>query len=139
VLAQTTYRARWFIELADVDGFTLTLEDGESLPGITFPNDGTVFPAGTEGCPGDGGQCYFARRLVESVDFRDNDCQRVQERVAIFHTSAESNSTITGIRSDLTALNNDCPTASTNQLLETLNGTLAAEPSLARELFVEKP
>jgi hypothetical protein len=136
VLSATTYTSHWVVETTGVDSFSLTMEDGDVLPGITFPNDGSVLPADTEGCEGGGGTCYFARRSEQSVDFRENDCLRVQERVVIFRFLANDPNTFGGVRSDLTLLDQEtCPTASVTQVLETVAGAVSEDAAPARVKF----
>ena len=68
VLAQTTLEARWYVEVADDDAsVTVTTNEGRTLPGLRFNNDGSVISV-------DG--CFASRRLCNNFHRNSKCCLR---------------------------------------------------------------
>ena len=128
VLAQQRVRARWVFEHEPQESFTLTTEEGVTLPGIWFDDDGVVLS--DPPCVGDGGICYFARRKFESADPRQDDCTRFGELVAILRRDYEG--AVTGIIGDQNGTDERCGTSTIVQRIDEVTGTPADEPALAR-------
>ena len=127
-LAQRRTRAHWVIEHQPQESFTLTTEDGVTLPGIWFFDDGVVL--NEPPCSGEGGVCYFARRKFESVDDRQEGCTRFGELVAILRRDSEG--TVTGIIGDQNGTDERCGTSTIVQRIDDVTGTPTDEPSVAR-------
>lgn len=128
VLAQQRVRGRWIFEHAPQDSFTLTTEEGVTLPGIFFDDDGVVL--NEPPCVGEGGLCYFARRQFESVDERQGGCTRFGELVAILRRDPEGN--LAGILGDQNGTDERCGTSTIVQRIDDITGTPTDEPALAR-------
>ena len=127
VLAQRSTKGRWIFEHSTNDAFTVTTEEGITLPGITFFDDGVFSEAP---CLGEGGLCYFGRRRFESTDDRDNGCTAFGERVVIL--LRQTDGTFTGQLVDTQGTDQDCGTSTVVQRRSALTGTLLAEPSQPR-------
>lgn len=127
-LAQRRARGRWLIEHTPQDTFSLTTEEGITLPGIWFDDDGQVLSEPP--CVGEGGICYFARRKFESVDERQGGCTRFGELVAILRRETEG--TIAGIIGDQNGTDERCGTSTIVQRIDDVTGTPTDEPALAR-------
>jgi hypothetical protein len=79
---------RWIVEdkgganiLNPLSSFMLTTDRGRTLSGVHFPNDGLL--ATTLSCTGEGGECYFARVRVDTID-EETGCQAIEERAYDF-------------------------------------------------------
>jgi hypothetical protein len=131
VLAQQHTTGRWTFEHAPAQTFTLTNEDGFTLPGIWFYDDATVLNQAPCVGANDGSLCYFARRKFESTDPRDNGCTKFGELVAILLRT--SNDEWNGIVSDTSGTDQDCGTSTVVQNVNNVSGKKAAEDSLARQ------
>lgn len=127
-LAQRRTRAHWVVEHAPQESFSLTLEDGVTLPGIWFDDDGLVLS--DPPCTGEGGLCYFARRKFESVDERQGGCTRFGELVAILRRDHEG--TVSGIIGDQNGTDERCGTSTIVQRIDEVSGAPTEEPALAR-------
>lgn len=127
-LARRRTRAHWVIEHGPQESFTLTTEEGVTLPGIWFDDDGVVL--GEPPCTGEGGICYFARRKFESVDDRQGGCTRFGELVAIMRRDLEG--TVTGIIGDQNGTDERCGTSTIVQRIDDVTGTPTDQAALAR-------
>lgn len=128
LLAQRRTKGRWIFEHTNDDAFTVTTEEGTTLPGITFFDDGIVL--NEPPCVGAGGLCYFGRRRFESTDDRDNGCTSFGESVVILLRPADG--TFTGLFADTQGTDQDCGTPTVVQRRANVSGTLLAEPSTPR-------
>ena len=128
-LQQTT--GRWIFEQEPAQSFTLTTEEGITLPGIIFNDDGLVLNQDPCLGAGAGAICYFARRKFESVDARNNNCTRFAELVAIVRRVDDGN--FAGVLSDTQGADQSCGTSTVIQRIDNVAGKKAPEPSLARE------
>ncbi len=136
-LAAQQTKGRWVFEAGPAESFTLTTEEGFTLPGIYFPDDATVLNEAP--CIGTDGSslCYFARRKFESSDDRNNGCTTFGELVAILlRTDAE---TFSGVVSDTAGTDQNCGTSTVVQRINAVSGKLSAEPSLARQEAAAAP
>jgi hypothetical protein len=132
VLAATTVEARWLFDPAETGiGVALTTEDGITLAGWRFANDGRV--ALVPGCGAEGGVCSFVRHRTLQVDANNNDCARSTERVFAGHTDPDDQTTITGVMSDEAIESEQCGTPTIRTVAWTVAATRADEPVLARE------
>lgn len=127
-LAQRRSKARWIFEHSSDDSFTVTMEQGTTLPGITFVDD--AFVLNEPPCIGEGGLCYFARSRFESTDERDNGCTSFGEIVVIL--LREQSGAFAGSSTDTQGTDQDCGTSTVVQRRFTVTGTLLAEPSQPR-------
>lgn len=127
-LAQRRTRAHWVVEHAPQETFSLTTEEGVTLPGIWFDDDGQVL--NEPPCTGEGGICYFARRKFESIDARQGDCTRFGELVAILRRDQDGK--VAGIIGDQNGTDERCGTSTIVQRIDDVTGTPSDEPSLAR-------
>ncbi len=132
-LAQRRTRAHWVVEHTPDETFTLTTEEGVTLPGIWFDDDGRVL--NEPPCTGEGGICYFARRKFESVDARDNDCTRFGELVSILRRAPDG--TIAGIIGDQNGTDERCGTSTIVQRIDDVTGAPTTQASLARSESAE--
>ncbi len=130
-LAQRRTRAHWIIEHTPEESFTLTTEEGVTLPGIWFTDNGRSL--NEPPCTGEGGICYFARRKFESID--QNDCTRFGELVAILRRDPEG--AVAGIIGDQNGSDEGCGTSTIVQRIDDVTGTPTAEPALVRGEDVE--
>lgn len=128
-LAQRRTHAHWVVEHTPEETFTLTTEEGVTLPGIWFDDNGTVL--NEPPCTGEGGLCYFARRKFESVDARENDCTRFGELVSILRRAPDG--TIAGIIGDQNGTNERCGTSTIVQRIDDVTGEPTAEPAPVRD------
>lgn len=128
VLAQQRVRGHWVFEHAPQESFTLTTEEGVTLPGIWFDDDGIVL--NEPPCVGEGGLCYFARRKFESVDERQGGCTRFGELVAILRRDPEGG--IAGIIGDQNGTDERCGTSTIVQRIDDVTGAPTEEPAAAR-------
>lgn len=128
LLAQRRTRGRWIFEHSQDDAFAVTTEDGATLAGITFLDDGLVF--NDPPCVGAGGLCYFARRRFESTDDRDNGCTAFGETVVILLRLEEG--TFSGVLVDTQGTDQDCGTSTVVQRRCDVAGVLVKEPSPPR-------
>lgn len=128
VLAQRRTKGRWIFEHTNDDAFTVTTEEGTTLPGITFFDDGVVL--NEPPCVGAGGLCYFGRRRFESTDDRDNGCTSFGESVVILLRAEDGN--FSGLFADTQGTDQDCGTSTVVQRRFNVAGTLLAEPSQPR-------
>lgn len=136
VLEQQRTRGRWILEHGANNGFTVTTEEGITLPGIHFVDDGRE-PAVAPTCQGEGGRCYFARRRFESTDENNNDCTRFGELLVILRRTEDG--TITGLRSDTQGATETCGTSTTLERVDAVTGTLLPEAAAARDLDEASP
>ena len=125
LLAQRRTKGRWVLEHAANDAFTLTKEDGATLPGITFPDDGVALTEPP--CDERGGLCYFGRRRFESTDDRDNGCTSFGESLVIL--LRQDSGTFTGLLADTQGTDQDCGTSTVVQRRFNVTGTRSAKPS----------
>jgi hypothetical protein len=136
-LDDTVLRGRWYVEDRDGGKFLLTLEDGATLAGLSFPNDGTNFlvveaadhPGAAVGCTGEGGTCFFARNGASGTDV-STGCARKDEHAIILH---ELEGVLRGEVVDAFSTDVACETASAAVAVVDVTGVLVDEPSLARE------
>jgi hypothetical protein len=133
-LAQQKLIGRWIIERQPQDSFTLTTEDGLTIPGIFFPDDGIILPEPP--CEGLGGLCFFARRKFESVDARDNNCTKFGELVVILRRVDDG--TFTGVFADQSGSDENCGTSTIVQRIYDVTGVPDEEASLARQELIEE-
>lgn len=124
VLAQQRTLGRWIFEHTPDSTFTLTTEEGTTLPGIVFYEDPNILDEPP--CGDGGGLCYFARRRFESTDTRDNDCTSFGEIVVILRRGDDG--TFAGIRSDTQGTDAQCGTSTVVQRRDAVTGALRAEP-----------
>lgn len=127
-LSQQKTRGRWIIEHSVDDAFTVTLEDGVTVAGILFQDDGIVL--NEEPCVGTGGLCYFGRRRFESTDDRNNGCTAFGELVLILLRGEDAN--FNGIIANTEGTDQDCGTSTVVQTRDTVVGTRIEEPSTPR-------
>ena len=129
-LAARSTAAHWVIESAPDGAFAVTLTGGETLPGVTFPNDGVNL--NVDGCASEGGTCFFARRRFQSTDARNNNCARFGETVLIVHTAEQG--VLTGTFAERQGQSAECGTPTFTELVERVTATPTATPSEARLL-----
>jgi len=134
-LAQTVLTGRWIVERQPQESFTMTTEAGITLPGIFFPDDGTVLLEDPCLGAGGGGTCMFARRKFESIDSRDNNCLRFGELVAILLRGQDGS--FSGILADQSGADENCGTSTIVQRIFNVSGTPDEEVSLARQEILE--
>lgn len=127
-LAQQSVTGRWILERGASETFSLTTEEGATLPGIYFSDDAITLNQAP--CVGAGGLCYFARRKVDSTDPKNNNCQKFAELVAILRRTDET--TFTGILSDTTGSDANCGTSNVTEHVNNVTGSRTEEPSLAQ-------
>ena len=120
---------RWIFEHAPAETFTLTTEDGFTLPGIYFNDDTTIL--NQDPCVGGGGLCYFARHKFDSVDPKNNNCAKFGEVVAIMHRADDTH--VTGVFSDTSGTDQNCGTSTVVQKIDAVTGERTSQPALARE------
>ncbi len=136
-LDDTIRRGRWYVEDRDAGKFLLTLEDGATLAGLSFPNDGQNIllveaadhPGTAVGCSGEGGTCFFARNGSSGTDL-STGCARNDEHAIILH---ELEGTLLGEVVDAFSTDVECATASAAVAVVGVTGVKVDEPSLARE------
>jgi hypothetical protein len=128
-LEQQTITGRWVVEHGPAGAFTLTTEEGQSLPGIYFNDDGFVLSQAP--CVGQGGLCYFARDKHESIDDRNNGCREFAESVVILRRTDEV--TMSGIFNDTQGADEACGTSTVVVKAADVELTRADEPALARK------
>lgn len=127
-LAQQRVRGRWVFEHAPQESFSLTTEEGITIPGIWFDDDTLVL--NEPPCVGEGGLCYFARRKFESIDERQEGCTRFGELVAILRRAPEGG--IAGIIGNQNGTDERCGTSTIVQRIDEVVGVPVEEPALAR-------
>ena len=126
-LARNVTKGRWLIEIEpDQSSATVTTQDGRTLVGLTFPNDGAVIV--TDGCAGEGGDCVFVRRRFDSTDANNNNCRTFGELVAVGHFPPDDPEQFVGVLSDINGVTEACGTPSTNQDAFAVTGTRVAQP-----------
>jgi hypothetical protein len=128
LLAQRRTKGRWIFEHSKDEAFALTTEEGATLAGITFLDDGVVL--NEPPCIGAGGLCYFARRRFESTDEGNNGCTVFGETVVILLRLEDG--TFSGILSDTQGTDQDCGTSTVVQRRHSVTGVLVQEPSPPR-------
>ena len=116
--AQRT-RGTWVFEHGANRTFSLALERGATLVGVSFFDDGVTLAEPP--CDGQGGTCYFARRRFESVD-ANTGCARLGELVVIVRRSDED--TLEGIVSDALSSDERCGTSTQVIAQDTVEGSL---------------
>ena len=119
---------RWTFDDRGSSFFVLTTEDGKSLTGIRFPDDGQVT---TEACTGQGGggECFFGRTRQDGID-PDTGCAITAQ----FQTDILiKDETLSAITADVVATEEDCEDVFISQVLVEVRGTLAENDVLARE------
>ncbi len=130
-LGQTTTTARWIVSTNGDDiTLTVTTDDGRTLPGVRFDNDGASL--NTPGCAGEGGQCVFARRRFSESDV-NTGCQTFDELFVVGHFSVDDESVFTGEYNAVAGANEACGTATVNESIFAVDGTVADVPVLAIE------
>ena len=127
-LAQQSIAGRWILEHGASESFTLTTEEGITLPGIDFNDDGTILNQAP--CVGQGGLCYFARRKIDSVDPHNNNCQKFAELVAILRRTDDAS--FSGILSDTQGSDANCGTSNVIEHVSNVNGKRSGAPALSR-------
>lgn len=135
VLAQRRTRGHWIFEHSTDEAFTVTTEEGTTLPGITFYDDGFVLNEAP--CVGEGGLCYFGRRRFESTDDRDNGCTSFGESVVIL--LRQDDGTFAGLFNEIQGTDQDCGTSTVLQRSFNVTGTILPEPSQPRADAAVKP
>jgi hypothetical protein len=128
ILAQQKTRGRWIFEHSVDDAFTVTLEDGVTVAGILFEDDGIVLDEAP--CEGLGGLCYFGRRRFESTDDRNNGCTAFGELVLILLRGEDG--TFRGITASTEGTDQDCGTSTVVQTRADVVGTRVEEPAQPR-------
>jgi hypothetical protein len=131
VLANTTITGRLLVDFAsDGQGATITTHEGLTLPGLVFPNNGTIIT--TDGCDGNGGTCLFFRRRFDSRDANNNNCRRFGELIAVATLDADDDNRIAGITSDLNGNDANCGTPTINETVFSFAGEAVLDPVRAR-------
>ncbi len=132
-LAQTTTHGRWVFEHGSDDAFTVNLDDGRTLAGIDFQDDGRTLQPPTAPCLGQGGICYFARDRSASVDPNDNNCARIAEFLMIARL-VDDNGTrkLTASLSDRSFRDEACGTPSGQERVVNGVGVFQADPAAAQ-------
>ena len=125
-------RGHWVLDRAADAAFTITTEDGNTVAGLTFPNDGSVLNA--DGCKSEGGECYFARRKSSNTDPSNNTCEKFAQFVVIAHFEGDK---LVGVTRDLQGTRAIDPTATTCtesaiEVVHSVHGTPTAAAALAR-------
>lgn len=133
-LAAQRVVGRWIIEHSPGSTFSLTTEEGTSITGVTFDDDGEltnleqILPG--QPCRGTGGLCYFARHRFESTNDQDNGCTRFGQLAVLL--SRQADGTFLGRVGNIQGTDEDCGTSTVVERVEDVTGTLAASPALAR-------
>lgn len=131
ILSQQRTRGRWIFEHGPDSTFLVTTEDGITIPGIVFDDDGQVLVEPP--CNGlTDGLCYFGRRRFESTDDRNNGCTSFGELVIILLRARDG--TFNGIVADTSGTDQDCGTSTVVQTRDDVAGTLVEEPVRPREI-----
>ncbi len=129
VLAQTTLTARWIVQSSDDrSSISITREDGDTMAGLAFQNDGVTL--NTAGCSGEGGRCLFVRRRSNSSDV-NTGCVRFEEVFAVGHFLPDDPRHFVGNLNAVAGSNEACGQAITTEVITTIDGTLAEQPVLA--------
>lgn len=131
ILSQQKTRGRWIFEHSVDDAFTVTLEDGVTIAGILFNDDGVVLNEAP--CTGTGGLCYFGRRRFESTDDRNNGCTSFGELVLILLRTEDGS--FSGIVANTEGTDQDCGTSTVVQTRDDVIGTRVDEASQSRADF----
>jgi hypothetical protein len=130
-LGQTKTAARWFVSTnADDVTLTVTTDDGRTLAGVSFDNDGTSL--NTPGCAGEGGECVFARRRFSTSD-TNTGCQTFDELFVVGHFDVDDARVFAGEYTAVAGANEACGTATVNESIFAIAGTVVDEPVLAIE------
>ncbi len=124
-LASVSRSGRWLFDYRGPDTFVLLTEDGRTLPGVYFANDGRV---STTSCTGGGGVCHFAR-VRSSGEDPQSGCPREQQHLVDL---AVVDGVLTGELFDEAFTAEGCATPIIRQLRVTLEGVLLDEAVPAR-------
>lgn len=127
-LSAVSVTGRWVFDYVGADTFVLLTEDGRTLPGVYFADDGRVL---TTACTGTGGVCHFARVRSAGEDAQSGCVRRKQRLVDLTILDG----VLAGELFDESFTDETCDTSSVSQLRATLAGTRVDEDVLAREEF----
>lgn len=129
-LSSVHVTGRWLFDYRGSDTFVLLTQDGRTLPGVYFANDGRVQ---TSACTGGGGVCHFAR-VRSAEDEPGSGCLRQQQRLVDL-TVVDGE--LSGVLFDETFTDDACDAPFVRQLRVALSGTLVEEDVLAREEYAD--
>lgn len=127
-LSAVSVTGRWVFDYVGADTFVLLTEDGRTLPGVYFSNDGRVV---TTACTGGGGVCHFARVRASGEDAQSG-CVRQEQRLVDLTIS---DGQLVGELFDESFTDEGCETAVVSQLRVSLSGTRVDEDVRAREEY----
>lgn len=130
-LGLTSTSARWIVSTSG-DGVTLTVttDDGRTLPGLRFANDATSL--NTAGCAGEGGECVFARRRFSTSDV-NTGCETFDELFVVGHYTLDDDRVFVGEYTAVAGATEGCGTATVNESIFAISGTVVDQPVLAIE------
>jgi hypothetical protein len=128
-LRAVSVEGRWVIDYRTGNTFVLVTENGRSLPGVYFANDGRV---ATRACTGaEGGTCHFSRVRTTGED-PQSGCPRTEERVI---DVVVADGQVQGQLSDVGFTAEGCGTPIIRELLVQVTGAAASEAVRARQEF----
>lgn len=127
-LGDVSVTGRWLFDYRGPDTFVLLSEDGRTVPGVYFANDGRVT---TTACLGGGGTCHFAR-VRSSGEDPQSGCPREEQRLVDL---AIVDDTLTGEMFDEAFTAEGCETPIIRQLRVSVTGTRADDIVPARERY----
>jgi hypothetical protein len=135
VLAAQRTKGRWVIEHGPGLTFLATLEEGESITGVYFSDDGQLTEnlntiLNGQPCQGAGGLCYFGRQRFTSTDPDNNNCTRFGELALVIHRDTDDG--FVGRIGDTRGSDDLCGTATVVQRVEDVTGTRAINPAPGR-------
>ena len=126
VLGQQTISGRWIVETgSDNTSLVLTLQDGRTLTGLGFPDDGRLLS--TSECAGDGGRCLFARRRESSIDI-NSGCQTFDELFVVGRFDPETPEDFVGTFNSIVGADAACGTASSTERGFSVAGVIVEQP-----------
>lgn len=127
-LAAVSVQGRWVFEYRGPDTFVLLTEDGRTLPGVYFNDNGRVI---TNACTGAGGVCHFARVRSSGTDPGTGCLRQTQHLVDL--TIADGQ--LEGMMFDEAFTAEECTSPFRRQLQVALFGALVETDVFAREEY----
>lgn len=127
-LRAVSVQGRWLFDYRGPDTFVLLTENGRTVPGVYFSNDGRAV---TSVCTGEGGVCHFAR-VRSSGEDPQSGCPRESQRLIDLTVM---NGALSGELFEEAFTAEGCETSIIRQVRVELSGSLVDETVSAREEY----